>query len=74
MMAHFGRNQVFDLGGDIWEVMIKKPRVKKKKSPEEKVRRADEEGRPWRTHQNTEGKQKKQVQAKALRTIATGPN
>ena len=74
MMAYLGRNQVFHLGGDIWEVMIKKPRVKKKKSPEEKVRRADEEGRAWRMHQNTEGKQKKQVQAKALRTRTMGPN
>ena len=55
--------------------MIKEPRLeKKKKKPLElKVKRLDEEGRPWRMHQNVAGKQQKQIQAKMLRTKAMGP-
>lgn len=45
-----------------------------KKNPLElKVKRLDEEGRPWRMHQNVAGKQQKQAQAKVLRTKAMGP-
>ena len=52
--------------------MIKEPRLKK--NPLElKVKRLDEEGRPWRMHQNVAGKQQKQIQAKMLRTKAMGP-
>ena len=45
-----------------------------KKNPLElKVKRLDEEGRPWRMHQNVAGKQQKQTQAKVLITKAMGP-
>lgn len=57
-------------------MMIKEPRLKgkKKKNPLElKVKRLDEEGRPWRMHWNVAGKQQKQDQAKVLRTKAIGP-
>ena len=53
-------------------MMIEEPRLKK--TPLElKVKRLDEEGRPWRMHQNVAGKQQKQAQAKVLRTKAMGP-
>lgn len=54
-------------------MMIKEPRLKKKNPLELKVKRLDEEDRPWRMHQNVAGKQQKQAQAKVLRTKAMGP-